>query len=145
MADVIEQFQESVFDKMPEGQGPADKKFVTQSPMGIPITKAQEIIQGNQPWATDLPLSPFQRFGNLITPFGAPFGKKNRWLMNEEQKKLWEAKQAESVAYQERKAKVSDQLATILIRRKKDLKKQAMKNINRWPFKQKVTFSRSQD
>jgi hypothetical protein len=113
MAEVIEKFQESVFDKMPEGQGPADKKFVTQSPMGIPITKAQEIIQGNQPWATDLPLSPFQRFGNLITPFGAPFGKENRWLMNEEQKKLWEAKQAESIAYQERKAKVSDQLATI--------------------------------
>ena len=33
--------------------------------------------------------------------------------MNEEQKKLWEAKQAESIAYQERKAKVHDQLATI--------------------------------
>jgi len=137
MADVIEQFQKSVFDKMPSDKGPEDKKFVTQSPMGIPITKAQDIIAKNQQWATDLPMSPFQRFGNLITPFGAPFGKKNRWLMNEEQKKLWEAKQAESVAYQERKAKVSDQLATIF--------DQAMKNINRWPFKQKVTFSRSQD
>ena len=112
MADVIKQFQESVFNKMPADQGPADKKFVAQSPMGIPITKAQEIIKGNQPWATDLPLAPFQALGNVLMP-GQPFGKENRWLMNEEQKKLWEAKQAESIAYQERKAKVSDQLATI--------------------------------
>ena len=97
MADVIKQFQESVFNKMPADQGPADKKFVTQSDMGIPITKAQEIIQGNQPWATDLPLAPFQSLGNKLFP-GQPFGKENRWLMNEEQKKLWEAKQAVSIA-----------------------------------------------
>ena len=87
MADVIKQFQESVFDKMPADQGPADKKFVAQSDMGIPITKAQEIIQGNQPWATDLPLAPFQSLGNKLFP-GQPFGKENRWLMNEEQKKF---------------------------------------------------------
>ncbi len=30
MVNVIKQFQESVFDKMPADQGPADKKFVAQ-------------------------------------------------------------------------------------------------------------------
>ena len=82
MADVIKQFQESVFNKMPKDQGPADKKFVAQSDMGIPITQAQEIIGKNQKWATDLPLAPFQSLGNKLLP-GQPFGKENRWLMNE--------------------------------------------------------------
>ena len=83
----IKKYQESVFGNMPGGQGPADKKFVTTSKTGIPITESQDIIQGNQPYATDLLLAPFQVVGNALMP-GQPFGQKNQWLQNEEQKKI---------------------------------------------------------
>ena len=66
MADRIKTYQESVFGNMPSDQGPADKKFVTTSKSGIPMTEAQSIIAGNQKWATDLPLAPFQVLGNVL-------------------------------------------------------------------------------
>ena len=44
MVDRIKKYQESVFENMPEGTGPADQEFITTSKTGIPITKAQEII-----------------------------------------------------------------------------------------------------
>ncbi len=108
----IKKYQESVFGNMPGGQGPADKKFTTTSETGIPITESQNIIQSNQKYATDLPLAPFQIIGNAIMP-GQPFGKKNQWLQNEEQKKIYEAKVMESQAYTARKEQVRSQLATI--------------------------------
>ena len=112
MVDRIKEYQKSVLDKLPEGVGPADKKFVDTSPTGIPITQAQKIIQGNQPYATDAPLAPFQELGNILLP-GQPFGKENRWLMNAEQKKIQEARQLESQAYVKRKDDVRDKLAII--------------------------------
>jgi hypothetical protein len=113
MVDKIKQYQQSVFDNMPADQGPTDKKFVTTSKTGIPITEAQDIIAKNQKYATDLPIAPFQWLGNKLLPFGDPFGKKNPWLMNEEQKKIQEARQINSAAYIKRKENVQDQLATI--------------------------------
>ena len=108
----INKYQKSVFDNMPKGDGPRDKKFTTTSETGIPITESQDIIQGNQAIATDLPLAPFQVIGNALMP-GQPFGKKNRFLQNEEQKKIYEAKVMEAQAYTARKEQVSSQLATI--------------------------------
>ena len=48
MVDRIKKYQESVFGDMPADQGPADKKFVTTSDTGIPMTEAQNIIAKNQ-------------------------------------------------------------------------------------------------
>ena len=116
--DKIKQYQKSVFDKMPADEGPADKKFVTTSKTGIPITKAQDIAARNQKWATDLPLLPFQVAGNLAIPFADPFGKKNYWLnhgplANEEQKKIQEARELQSDAFIKRKEEVIDELSDI--------------------------------
>ena len=112
MVDIIKKYQESVFENMPEDAGPADKKFVTTSQTGIPITKAQEIAAKNQFLATDTPMAPFQKLGNLLLP-GQPFGKSNPWLMSEEDKKIQEAREVNSAAYMKRKDQVKDQLATI--------------------------------
>ena len=116
MADKIKAYQESVFGNMPSDQGPADKKFVTTSDTGIPMTEAQSIIAKNQKWATDLPLAPFQMIGNApfqVFGFDGPFGKSNPWLMSEEDKKIQEAREINSAAYIKRKENVKDQLATI--------------------------------
>ena len=113
MADRIKTYQESVFGNMPADQGPADKKFVTTSDTGIPMTEAQSIIAGNQKWATDLPLAPFQVLGNVVMP-GQPFGQSNPWLMSEEDKKIQEAREINSAAYMKRKDDVRDMIATIL-------------------------------
>ena len=113
MADRIKTYQESVYGNMPSDQGPADKKFVTTSDTGIPMTEAQSIIAGNQKWATDLPLAPFQVLGNAIMP-GQPFGQSNPWLMSEEDKKIQEAREINSAAYMKRKDDVRDMIATIL-------------------------------
>ena len=110
MADRIKQYQKSVFDTMPADQGPADKKFVDTSSTGIPITQAQKIIGQNQKWATDLPIAPFQKLGNMLLP-GQPFGKSNPWLMSQEDKKIQESREVNSAAYVKRKEQVSDQLA----------------------------------
>ena len=112
MVDIIKKYQQSVFENMPEGTGPADKKFVTTSQTGIPITKAQEIAAKNQFLATDTPMAPFQKLGNLLLP-GQPFGKSNPWLMSEEDKKIQQAREVNSAAYMKRKDQVKDQLATI--------------------------------
>ena len=112
MVDIIKKYQESVFENMPEGTGPADQEFVTTSKTGIPITKAQEIAAKNQFLATDTPIAPFQKLGNLLLP-GQPFGKSNPWLMSEEDKKIQEAREVNSAAYMKRKDQVQDQLATI--------------------------------
>ena len=122
--DKIRQYQKSVFDKMPAGEGPADKKFVTTSKTGIPITKAQDIAARNQKWATDLPLLPFQVAGNILAEpltlgfADNPFGKKNYWLnhgplANEEQKKIQEARELQSNAFIKRKEEVIDELSDI--------------------------------
>ena len=113
MVDRIKKYQESVFGDMPADQGPADKKFVTTSDTGIPMTEAQNIIAKNQKWATDLPMAPFQWLGNKLIPFAEPFGQKNPWLMTEEQKKIQQSREINSAAYVKRKENVKDQLATI--------------------------------
>ena len=113
MADKIKTYQESVFGNMPSDQGPADKKFVTTSKSGIPMTESQSIIAGNQKWATDLPLAPFQMLGNAVMP-GQPFGQSNPWLMSEEDKKIQEAREVNSAAYMKRKDNVRDMISTIL-------------------------------
>ena len=64
--EIIKRYQESVF-----GQGPTgaeDETFTTVSEQGIPVTGAQDIIQRNQPYATDAPLAPFQKLGNVLLP-----------------------------------------------------------------------------
>ena len=81
--EIIKRYQESVFGGDPTGA--ADETFTSVSETGIPVTQAQDIIQRNQPYATDAPLAPFQALGNVLLP-GQPFGKKNRWLMNAEKK-----------------------------------------------------------
>ena len=48
MNERIKTYQQSVFGNMPKDQGPADKKFVTTSKTGIPMTQAQDIIAKNQ-------------------------------------------------------------------------------------------------
>ena len=143
MVDIIKKYQESVFDAMPEDAGPADKKFVTTSKTGIPITKAQEIAAKNQFLATDPPMAPFQKLGNLLLP-GQPFGKSNPWLMSEEDKKIQEAREVNSAAYMKRKDQVQDQLATIFDKAEKNMKRLVMKNISRWLFKRRLTFSQLQ-
>jgi hypothetical protein len=108
--EIIKRYQESVF-----GQGPTgaeDETFTSVSEQGIPVTGAQDIIQRNQPYATDAPLAPFQALGNVLLP-GQPFGKQNRWLMNAEQKKIHEARQLESQAYMKKKDEVRDRLGII--------------------------------
>jgi hypothetical protein len=108
--EIIKRYQESVF-----GQGPTgaeDETFIGVSEQGIPVTQAQDIIQRNQPYATDAPLAPFQALGNVLMP-GQPFGKQNRWLMNAEQKKIHEARQLESQSYMKKKDEVRDRLGII--------------------------------
>ena len=112
MNDRIKTYQQSVFGNMPKDQGPADKKFVTTSKTGIPMTEAQNIIAKNQKFATDLPLAPFQMLGNALLP-GQPFGKNNPWLMSAEDKAIQEARESSSMAYIKNKDMVRDQLATI--------------------------------
>ena len=112
MNDRIKTYQQSVFGNMPKDQGPADKKFVTTSKTGIPMTEAQSIIAKNQKFATDLPLAPFQMLGNALLP-GQPFGKNNPWLMSAEDKAIQEARESSSMAYIKNKDMVRDQLATI--------------------------------
>ena len=112
MNERIKTYQQSVFGNMPKDQGPADKKFVTTSKTGIPMTQAQDIIAKNQKFATDLPLAPFQMLGNALLP-GQPFGKNNPWLMSAEDKAIQEARESSSMAYIKNKDMVRDQLATI--------------------------------
>ena len=108
--EIIKRYQESVFGDGPTGA--ADETFTSVSEQGIPVTGAQDIIQRNQPYATDFPLAPFQKLGNVLMP-GQPFGKENRWLMNAEQKKIHEARQLESQAYMKKKDEVRDRLGII--------------------------------
>ena len=111
--EIIKRYQESVFGGGPTGA--ADETFTSVSEQGIPVTQAQDIIQKNQPWATDLPVAPIHAIGNVIPSiFGAkPFGKENRWLMNAEQKKIHEARQLESQSYMKKKDEVRDRLGII--------------------------------
>ena len=51
--EIIKRYQESVFGQGPTGA--ADETFTGVSETGIPVTGAQDIIQKNQPWTTDLP------------------------------------------------------------------------------------------
>ena len=108
--EIIKRYQESVFGQGPTGA--ADETFTGVSEQGIPVTQAQDIIQRNQPYATDAPLAPFQALGNVLLP-GQPFGKENRWLMNAEQKKIHEARQFESQSYMKKKDEVRDRLGII--------------------------------
>jgi len=44
MENRIKTYQESVFGNMPSDQGPADKKFVTTSDTGIPMTELKALL-----------------------------------------------------------------------------------------------------
>ena len=64
--EIIKRYQQSVFGQGPTGA--ADETISTVSEQGIPDTQAQDIIQRNQPYATDAPLAPFQALGNVLLP-----------------------------------------------------------------------------
>jgi hypothetical protein len=138
----IERYQQSVFDDMPEGVGPADKEFVSVSKTGIPITKTQEIVQGNQKWGNDAWVAPFQAIGNKLWP-GQPFGGANTFIMNEEQKKIQEARELESKAYLAKKEKVRDKLADIFDKIGKDQKTRT--TIKKWHSRRVMKFFPLQD
>ena len=108
------------FEKAASELDAKDKKFVSKTEGGIPVTKAEEIIGKNrksmEPVAEFLS-APFQMFGNLLAP-GKPFGKSNPFVASQQELDARAIELQNLKAYREKRDTVRDNVVNIIHRAK---------------------------
>jgi hypothetical protein len=108
------------FEKAASELDAKDKKFVSKTEGGIPVTKAEEIIGKNrksmEPVAEALS-APFQMLGNLLAP-GKPFGKSNPFVASQQELDARAIELQNLKAYREKRDTVRDNVVNIIHRAK---------------------------
>jgi hypothetical protein len=108
------------FEKAASELDAKDKKFVSKTEGGIPVTKAEEIIGKNrksmEPVAEALS-APFQMLGNLLAP-GKPFGKSNPFVASQQELDARAIELQNLKTYREKRDTVRDNVVNIIHRAK---------------------------
>ena len=108
------------FEKAASELDAKDKKFVSKTEGGVPLTKAEEIIGKNR--KTMEPVAeafsaPFQMLGNILLP-GKPFGKSNPFVASQKDLEARAIELQNLKTYREKRDTVRDNVANIIYRAK---------------------------
>jgi len=109
------------FEKAASELDAKDKKFVSKTEGGVPVTKAEEIIGKNNAQVFEKiaegASAPFQMLGNLLAP-GKPFGKSNPFVASQQELDARAIELQNLKTYREKRDTVRDNVVNIIHRAK---------------------------